>query len=83
MCAHNDFIEIEITQRILVDRCIAEEIKWLNSQGVRTESCCCGHGKSISNALIKPSFINKAKELGYNPILFNELYKINLKSNII
>jgi hypothetical protein len=80
MCQNNQ-IKIEITQRIKVDKCIAEEIKWLNSQGVRTEGSCCGHGKSYSQALIKPSSVNKAKELGYNPIYLDNvgLWEIKLK----
>ena len=29
-----------------VDSCIANFIQWLNDNGVRTMSCCCGHGKT-------------------------------------
>lgn len=29
-----------------VDSCIANFIQWLNDKGIRTMSCCCGHGKT-------------------------------------
>jgi hypothetical protein len=83
MCTYEDDIEIEIIQKIRVDRCIAKEIQWLNAQGIRTEGCCCGHGKSYPEALIKPSSIFKAKELGYIPIPYpnSEYFEIELKSD--
>ena len=28
-----------------IDRCIAEEIKYLWSLGIQTTGCCCGHNK--------------------------------------
>lgn len=71
MCTHGDVLEIEITQKIKVDRCIANEIRWLNAQDVRTEGCCCGHGKYQPNAIIKPSSVNKAIVLGYQPVFDN------------
>lgn len=66
MCQHGDEVKITILQEILVDKCIAEEIKWLNDQGVRTEGCCCGHGKYYPSALITPKSVNKALKLGYS-----------------
>jgi len=83
MCTHSDTTEIEIVQKIKVDRCIAEEIKWLNAQGVRTEGCCCGHGNGVPEAMIKPSSVSKAKELGYNPVYHPDigLFEIILKSS--
>ncbi len=60
--------EVIITQKIKVDDCIAQEIVWLNSCGVRTEGCCCGHGKFNPEAMIKPSSKKRAIELGYEPI---------------
>jgi len=30
---------------ICIDKCIAEEIKYLWSLGIRTTGCCCGHNK--------------------------------------
>lgn len=66
MC-RGDTVEIEITQRIRVDSCIADEIKRLNALGIRTESCCCGHGEREPSALIQPSSVIRALELGYIP----------------
>ena len=82
MCAYDDTIEIEIVQKIRVDRCIADEIKWLNANGIRTESCCCGHGKQAPEALIKPSSASTAKKFGYNPVFCPDtgFFKITLKS---
>lgn len=82
MC--RETVEITITQRIKVDRCIAEEIKWLNDQGVRTEGCCCGHGRTKANAMITPSSYKRAKELGYKPLYSRKtgLFKITLQRNI-
>lgn len=80
MCQHGDLVEIKITQRIRVDRCIADEIRVLNAQGVRTEGCCCGHGQGEPSALIKPSSMVRAKALGYEPRYRSdvELYEIRL-----
>jgi hypothetical protein len=86
--------EIEIVQKIKVDDCIADEIQMLNREGVRTEGCCCGYLNcgaeqvSLNNypsALIKPSSVNRAKELGYEPIYWDEvdLFEIRLKKSIL
>lgn len=29
-----------------IDRCLAPLIKMLNEDGIKTTSCCCGHGKT-------------------------------------
>lgn len=75
-------IEVIITQRVKVDKCIAQEIVFINSMGIRTEGCCCGHKENYPMAYIKPSSIIKAKELDYNPILDKDvgLFEIKLKS---
>ena len=65
--------EVIITQKIKVDDCIAKEIVWLNAVGVSTLGCCCGHGTSQPDAIIKPSSKERARELGYNPY-FNANY---------
>ncbi len=63
----NQTREIHLTRTVEVDAEIAEEIIWLNEQGVVTESSCSGHGKWPPTALICPSSVEKAKELGYEP----------------
>lgn len=78
-------MQVIITQTINVDDCIAQEIVFVNSMGIRTEGCCCGHGTEEPSAIIKPSCVNKAKKLGYKPEFNHELghggqWSINLKS---
>lgn len=74
-------IKVIIPQCILIDECIAQEIVFLNSAGVRTEGCCCGHGEDTPHALIKPSSKSKALELGYAPECYETGYfRIELKS---
>lgn len=81
-------IEITISSKIMVDECIAKEIAFLNSLGVRTNHSCCGHGKETPYALIELGYSvpERAKELGYEPYFFdpNEdgrgFTKIDLKS---
>lgn len=36
---------------IELDRCIADEILWLNGQGVRTYNCCCGHDEDTDDEM--------------------------------
>jgi hypothetical protein len=67
-CKDGEMVEIEITQRIKVDACVANEIKRLNSLGVRTEGSCCGHGQQKPSAIIRPSGVKTAEELGYVPV---------------
>jgi len=70
MCNFCDQIGITITRRIGVDRCLAQEILFLNDQGIRTVSCCCGHGddRQPRHILIYQQDELKAKEMGYNPV---------------
>jgi len=46
MCRHG---EVEIVQlpsgSVAVDRCLAKIVKLLNADGIRTATCCCGHGR--------------------------------------
>lgn len=60
-------IQMTIPQYISVDSEVAEEIYWLNERGVRTEASCSGHGDEEPNALIRPSSVKLAEELGYKP----------------
>ena len=77
--------EVIISQRIKVDSCIAQEIVWLNSVGVSTLGCCCGHGVNKPEAIIKPSSVDAAGTIGYMPVFNVHLgqsgeWEINLKS---
>ena len=78
-------VTVTITQRIEVDAEIADEIVWLNQQGVRTEGSCSGHGTAKPTALIKPSGVERAKELGYIPWQIEGLglFEIKLRGSIM
>ena len=78
-------ISVTITQQVEVDADIADEIVWLNEEGVRTEGSCSGHGEAWATALITPSSAEKARELGYEPSYIDELglFTINLGGGII
>ncbi|KKK69877.1 hypothetical protein LCGC14_2929620 [marine sediment metagenome] len=83
MCKWGTDREVVVGQRITVDACIAAEIVELNRQGVRTEGCCCGHHKAEGQALIRASSVDRARELGYNPVYYdndNGLFEIKLRS---
>ena len=51
MCRHGDITDVHLSvpraesgrQTVPVDSCIANFIQWLNSHGVETKGCCCGH----------------------------------------
>ncbi len=64
----SDQVQMTISQYIVVDTEIADEVYWLNERGVRTEASCSGHGEEEPKALIKPSSVELAEELGYKPI---------------
>ena len=76
---------VTITQRIEVDSEIADEIVWLNQEGIRTEGSCSGHGIAKPTAMIKPSSVEKAKELGYTPWHIEDLglFEIKLRGSIV
>jgi hypothetical protein len=51
MCRHGTYKKVRVinnqnNKEILVDACIADEIQWLNDQGIFTLGCCCGHGQA-------------------------------------
>jgi hypothetical protein len=72
MCTWGADRTVQIVQTISVDACIADEIVALNAAGVHTINCCCGHGRGPSKAIIKPSSVSRARELGYSPVLETE-----------
>ena len=65
-CNSTKQIPITIVRHISVDPCLAQEILFLNDQGVRTIACCCGHGKSPPNIIICHMDEKKAVSMGYN-----------------
>ena len=71
--------EVVITQRISVDSEIADEIVALNAAGVRTEGSCSGHGIAKPTAMIKPSSVERARELGYQPWFIEDIGLFEIK----
>jgi hypothetical protein len=86
LCKHGTLKTVTITPRpftVKIDECIADEIVWLNKQGVYTAGSCCGHGKDKPTALIHVNHgsIQRAIELGYDPKPYTPmLWEIELKS---
>ena len=60
-------IKITVTKTFDVDERIANEIKWLNDNGVDTVASCQGDIIFGPTALILPSSAPKVKLLGYQP----------------
>lgn len=58
-------IEVTLSHRVEVDAVIAQEVVWINSQGVVTVSSCQG---PPATALILPSSAKRALEIGYFPV---------------
>jgi hypothetical protein len=49
LCAPSELNSNEGENIVLVDTCIAPLVQMLNDYGVRTNCCCCGHGKRRSS----------------------------------
>ncbi|MEX2155103.1 MAG: hypothetical protein WD825_17290 [Gemmatimonadaceae bacterium] len=64
MCEWGDTVELAITRRVRVDRCISGAVIRLNAAGVHTTGSCCGHGKSAASVTIYPSCAHRARSLG-------------------
>lgn len=49
MCYHGTLEYVKVINSdkpVVVDACIADEIRELNEKGVITLGCCCGHGRA-------------------------------------
>jgi hypothetical protein len=51
-----------------IDRCIAEEIKYLWSLGIETMASCCGHNKIKGSVIVAKKDIEFIKKLGYKTL---------------
>ena len=52
MCRHGDTVTLDLPvgrNPATIDRCLASIIMALNSGGIHTIACCCGHGKTLGN----------------------------------
>ncbi len=59
-----------LNKEISIDRCLATEIKFLWSIGIKTTGCCCGHNVTLPFIGVENQYIVKMINLGYN-IQFN------------
>ena len=56
---------------IAIDKCLLPEIIYLWEMGIKTNACCCGHGKNnLAIIGVEPEYIGKMKSLGYK-VKFN------------
>ena len=67
--------------KICLDRCIAEEIQYLWSCGIRTTGCCCGHNIQEGYIGVIDKDIEFMKKSGYK-IGFNK-QNLNDEKNFI
>ena len=72
-------IEVTLSHRVEVDAVIAQEIVFMNSQGVVTVSSCQG---PPAIALILPSSMKRVEEIGYFPVYQEDigLFQVDLWS---
>lgn len=59
-----------LNKEISIDRCLATEINFLWSIGIKTTGCCCGHNVKLPFIGVEDQYIVKMINLGYN-IQFN------------
>lgn len=57
---------------IRVDDCVADEVEHLWSLGIRTEGCCCGHGRHLGFINVVEEDCPKMEALGYEYYVFPE-----------
>jgi hypothetical protein len=53
VCAEDSHTGKERLATKRVDRCISDIVRALNAGGVRTRSCCCGHGKRMGSIILQ------------------------------
>lgn len=64
----------EILYNFCVDKCLLDEIKWLNDQGIQTIGSCCGKHINIpkdnichkGSIIVSSKYIDKMIDLGYD-----------------
>ena len=67
---------VVLTREVGIDEEIADEIVWLNKQGVRTVESCSDHGEHKPVAWIHGNDYEQAVKLGYKPIEPTKAYMI-------
>ena len=51
-----------------VDGCLVKEINKLNSDGIKTIGCCCGHGRKQGYIQVAPEFVSKMLKFRYEQL---------------
>ncbi len=51
-----------------IDDCMQRVITFLNSNGIRTVACCCGHGK------YPPTIVTETEHMGIFLEIFSDVY---------
>lgn len=54
-----------VAHMIAVDKCLLTEVVSLWEKGIKTTGCCCGHDKGKPFIGVRPEYIQKMKDLGY------------------
>ncbi len=82
------FLEIRKLDKkeLWVDKCLADEIKYLWSKGITTTGCCCGHNFKCPYIGVTSECSDYMKKLGYtvqynpfDPNHDNEFYPKSIK----
>lgn len=60
------------SDKICIDKCIAQEVKHLWNLGISTTGCCCGHNERKGFIGVVDEDIRKMKSLGYR-VQYNPL----------
>ena len=66
-------VNLNESDKIGIDKCLLEEIKYLWSQEIRTTGCCCGHNKVQPYIGVIQGDIQKMIDLGYK-VKKNSMY---------
>jgi hypothetical protein len=53
VCAEDSHTGKERLETKRIDRCISDIVRALNAGGVRTRSCCCGHGNEEGSIVLQ------------------------------
>ncbi|WP_121605408.1 hypothetical protein [Virgibacillus sp. Bac332] len=85
MCKHGTEKYVTVNDKkkaVPIDACIANEIEYLNKQGIITLGCCCGHGKSGQVVTIDNGVRNKWREQVQPPHTLLKEESVDLARNL-
>jgi hypothetical protein len=55
-----------------VDSCLVYEVNELNSDGIKTIGCCCGHGRQQGYIQVAPESVGEMLNMGYERLPIDE-----------